>query len=493
MNARFIDLTSGEVLFNLPVGLFWGAIVPSKDGKFLATGNPEVHGVRVYDLKALLENATEQPLFSLGGHESDVFSIASSSNGKLLATGSFDTTIKIWAINSEGGQELMSLRGHESIILDVSFSPDNHSVATASGDGKIKVWDITPEGSKELLTRVSHKDRVWAITYSPDGTLYATASFDGTAKIWKAESGKLLQTLSGHEGMVYGVSFHPDGNQLATSGEDNTVRIWDVNSGQELQTLTDHEEAANDYDIATLLPGVLVVAYSPDGKLLASVGEDGTARIWDAKSGELLKSLLIHPKRHGGTILAFSPDGSRLATATDLHGPGPELDAILKVWEVETGQEMISIDLPNRGSALAFSPDGTQLVASGAEGFVIAWDPTTGQKPFTLSGTTDEINDVTISPNGSRLVTNSPEGVKVWDSKSRRELFTLTGHIGIVTSADFNTTGSRLVTAGGDGTVRIYTMDIDELIAVAEARLTRWFTQEECQQFLHSETCPLAP
>ncbi|MEJ2305271.1 MAG: protein kinase, partial [Anaerolineales bacterium] len=331
-DGRFIDLASGETFFSLPPGLLWGVIVTTKDDKLLATGYNDIGGVKVYDLQALLENRTDQPLYGLGGHGSAAPSRAFGSDGRLLATGGFDSNTKVWAVNSEGGQELMTLRGHAGEILDLVFSPDDKSLATASSDGAIKLWDITPEGSRELLTRPCHADQIWSLAYSPDGTLFATGSFDGTARIWRADSSELVHTLSGHGGAVHGISFSPDGARLATSGADNTVRIWEVSRGGELRTLTDHEAGEDNYHIASLIPGVLGVAYSPDGNLLASVGEDGTARIWDSERGDLLRTLILHPQRHGGCNLAFSPDGAQLATVTDLHGPGPELGALLKIW-----------------------------------------------------------------------------------------------------------------------------------------------------------------
>jgi WD40 repeat protein/serine/threonine protein kinase/DNA-binding SARP family transcriptional activator len=493
-DGRVIDLASGETLFSLPPGLLWGVIVTSEDDKLLATGYNDIGGVKLYDLQALLENRTGQPLYGLGGHGSAVPSRAFSSDGRLLATGGFDSTTKVWAVNSEGGQELMTLRGHKGIILNVRFSPDNKSLATASGDGTIKVWDITPEGSRELLTRIGHENHIWALAFSPDGTLFASASFDGTARIWRADSGELVHTLSSHGGEFHGISFSPDGSRLATSGEDNTVRIWDVSRGRELRALTGHEVGENNYHIASLTPGVLAVAYSPDGKVLASVGEDGTARIWDPESGELLHTLIIHPQRHGGCNLAFSPDGALLATVTDLHGPGPELGALLKNWDVETWQETLSIDLPDRGRGLDFSPDGAQLVTTGFGGYVIVWDPITGQRLFSLtSGESDEITDAAFSPDGSRLVISGPMGARLWDLDTRMELFMLAGHKRKVTAVAFNPDGTRIATGSLDGAIRVYTTDIDELIGIAESRLTRWFTPEECQQFLHTDTCPPPP
>ncbi|MEJ2264210.1 MAG: hypothetical protein P8X95_12235, partial [Anaerolineales bacterium] len=201
-----------------------------------------------------------------------------------------------------------------------------------------------------------------------------------------------------------------------------------------------------------------------------------------------------HPQRHGGCNLAFSPDGAQLATVTDLHGPGPELGALLKIWDVKTWQETLSIDLPDRGRGLDFSPDGARLVTTGFGGYVVVWDPVTGQRLFSLtSGESDEITDAAFSPDGSRLLTSSPVGARLWDLDARVELFTFAGHKRKVTAVAFNPDGTRIATGSLDGVIRIYTTDIDELIGIAESRLTRWFTQEECQRFLHTDTCPPRP
>jgi WD40 repeat protein len=212
----------------------------------------------------------------------------------------------------------------------VAFSADGRHLASGGEDRTVRIWR-TSDGAL-LRTLTGHTMNVWSVGFSPDGRRVASGSFDRTVKLWRADTGQLVKTLTGHTQAVVGIAWSPDGRWLASGGDDSAVRIWRAGDGALVRTIrgeTDH---------------VYTVAFSPDSRWLASGGRergslgtlwkrvfprlsgdnDPTVRLWRVSDGALMQELAGHDS--DVFALAFSPDGRWLATGSE--------DKTVKLWSL---------------------------------------------------------------------------------------------------------------------------------------------------------------
>lgn len=277
-------------LSNLPGSI--AALAFSPDGSLLAAQLSETRppAIWIIDVPAGRHRGTWERLFELSA-------VAFSPDGRTIATGSWGL-IGLW--DAETGNFRQALSGHLGTVSGLIFAPGGNVLASASFDDTVKLWD--PATGQEIATLRGHSDWVTAVAFSPDGDVLASTSNDKTVKLWDWRHARELATLPGHSDGVTGAAFHPAANLLASASKDGTVRLWDLPAGRERAILRGHDEP------------VSCVAFSPDGKTLASASLDGSIKLW--APGSLLDKGALLGHRSGVTCLAYTPDGGTLASAS---------------------------------------------------------------------------------------------------------------------------------------------------------------------------------
>jgi WD40 repeat protein/serine/threonine protein kinase len=448
----------------------------SPDGAMVATSaNQEV---------LVWDPATAERRYSLTA-PSGFWTVAFAPDPGQLATGMRDGTAIVWSLGVDGAHQDLTVAGHDGIVSGVAFSPDGDRLATASGDGTVNVWDVTPEGDRELLNVPGAQ----GLAYSPDGRVLATTSTTevtpqpwttGAANVhlWDAETGRSRGTLRGHQDEIIALDFAPVGTRVASASLDGTARIWDI-TDQGPPIVLEHRTPDR-------TPFVVEVAFSPDGSMVATshVADGGSIQLWDATTAEALTTFRDEAgvPVPGTYRVDFSPDGRHLAAPADGN---------LYVWDVSTGEIEVHLEVPDLGS-IAFAPDGRRLLGTSGDGLLRVWSTRTWREEAAVEAGAGALE---TSPVGNRAATVDTDGaVRLWQIHPLREVLAFppgpSGYLG-PDALSFSPDGTRLAVDVGE-TVRMYALDIDDLIRLARERVTRGFTDQECRQYLHLDRCPEA-
>lgn len=451
--------TGGELLLLRHNDWVWNAAFNS-DGNLAATASGN---------QAFVWNAeTGEKLFTLNGHLSTIHTVAFSPDDSMLATGSYDRKVIVW--NLKTGEVMFTLAGHTGSVFSIAFSADGKQLITSSDDGTLRIWDVTLEHG-EALTIPYPDGRGEDIALLPNGQVIA--AIEGSKlKLWSLETGKELRDYS-NDGNVTAFAISPDGSLIAAAHDDFSVTLYTPASTTGLRTWSAHTGRIN------------ALAFSPGGKWLVTASDDYKVIVWNLSEGKPANILTL-TMPVGAQSIAFNSDGILLAVGLQ--------NGTVRIRNFESGEDLFTL----RGQddvilSLAFNPDNSLLATASLDGTAIVWDLKTGSQKFILEGHTNSVTALAFHPDGTRLATSSRDGsIRIWDMTSGQELLNFPGNGSGINGLAFNPKGTLLV-ASGDGEARVYILQVDELAKLAQDRVTRQLTQEECLKYLHEVTGACAP
>ncbi len=427
----------------------------------------------------------EEPHARIAAHDDSVYELALSDDGTLLASGSRDGRVRLWAFPS--GEPRSTLLEGRSPVGALAFSPDSRVLAAGDEAGTIHLWSL-PEGSP-LGRLTGHTQWVTGLAVSPDGRTLASTSSDRTVRLWTVATRAARATLRGHTSTVFAVAFTPDGATVLSGSADRTIRLWTVATGRAAGSLTGPTRE------------VFALAVTPDGRTVVSGSSDGL-RFWSLADRRLLGTTEGHVES-----LALSADGS--VVAVGLFDPEARLYSVpdgreLAQWPVRSGSVKVALsrdgrwlaaagsrlaagggtgevvvhavpepELPSRAAvmfdgvephgavvtALALQSDGARLASGDARGGLKLWSVREGRALADVPTVAAEpVAALAFAPDGRMLASAQGDSIRLWAIPDARPLATLDGHVAAVRALAFAPDGRTLASVSDDRSVKLWSI-----------------------------------
>jgi WD40 repeat protein len=362
--------------------------------------------------------------FTVAKHDDWINSVAISSDGNRVLTGSYDQTAKLWDLQ---GNLIGVFKGHSGKVFSVAFSPDGQKVVTGSSDFTSRLWDLN---GNLLQIFKGHTSAVLSVTFSPDGQNILSGSYDNTARLSDLH-GNLIRIFKGHTNAITSVAFSPDGKYIITGSLDNTARLCNINGNLIHEFRSPHD-------------GIWSIAFSTDGTKIISGNYDGTVCLWNLR-GDLISQFKGHLK--GIRSVGFSPDGQLLLTGSD--------DQTARLWDLH-GNLLQNINGHEAAIYSAvFSPDGQKIITGSADMKARLWY-LQGDLLKVIGGQNNPMESAVFSPDGKKILTLSDDNtIRLWNLNEDL-LSVYKGHTSIITSVAFSPDGQKIISGSYDNTARLW-------------------------------------
>lgn len=359
-----------------------------------------------------------------------------------------------------------------SLTNAIIYSPNGEVIASGSEDNSIQLWNS--QSGENIYTLKGHTERISSLAYSPDSKTLASGSADATIRLWRADTGEPIKTLNWlpssmdsferELNSVLTLAYSPDGKTIA-SGSADTIRLWNSDTGKLIKTFEGHSASAHS------------LSYSPDGKTIASGGStDASIRLWNADTGKLLKTLEGHS--NSIYIIAYSPDGKTIASGSR--------DATIRLWSADTGKLLKTLDRhpssmdhfereSNSVLTLAYSPDSKVIASGGSnDGIIRLWSTQKGEVINTLMGHLSSVSTLAYSPDGKAIASGSYDfTVRLLNTKTGETLKPmLEGHPTSFNTLAYSPNGKVIASGSNDSIIRLWNTGTGEIIKKLEGHLS---------------------
>ncbi|MCM3885921.1 WD40 repeat domain-containing protein [Frankia sp. R82] len=441
------------------------AVAFSHSGRSVATGSLDTTA-RVF---TVTDPAHPQQIY-VDDQTSSVDAVAFSPDGQVLALASA-STVKL--VNPLHNADPLELLPHPAKVLGLAFSPDGRTLATGATDASLRQWSVL------TFTLAGQVQFIWNALVAPNGRFAATGSYDNTAMLWDLADPahpRSVQTLRGHDGAVGGLALTGDSRTLATAGQDGRIMLWDTTDPKHVTPLGQMTER-------TYTVGEIV--FSPDRRTLYAAVGDGELAVWDVHDPRAPRALTrVNAHRFGLTAVALTPDGRTLATG------GP--DHQLRLWDVRTPARLTPLatlgGFPATVTSIRFSPDGRTMAAS-TESQVRTWDVRDLRRPAPgkiFVGATDAVNAITYTPDGRGLTAAVSDGTVVtWDvDRPAASPVRLSGQYGAMVAVSYTPDGRYLVGGPNQVVGFVWDTDVDRVVDRLCAGMGDPITRAEWARYL---------